>query len=561
LALRAARWYGSRCLGLAAGLFCSLAVWSLPEFWQALAAIGIIGGTVAVAAWGSFRAGGAYANQPPLAKVALAATFLLGLSALGFFGKSYLGRWWEETGARELYLLDRQGRVLDVHQHHNEFRVATLEGEFHPDLQGARLDYHALLENASPEAQVVDLVKRRSYRSWNRLLLEHKNSSRPGNENWWFVPDQGLLVGYDVQSHRLIGRFGPDGYTPPDRQPNQRFQGPLYHLSNFPKASAFDYLAFPTCVYRVDFHKRTIQPYFVPPPGETVLWASRWEDEKKSLALAFVGTSQSFHVVNEAGEQVISAPLAFDPGNYRIRGIGRLEEPERYWVWFEPQWFLDLETLERMSAYLVEYDAAGREIARRAVPARPEDARRHDPRMLAFEPSSNLALSGLVTSPVEFVALTETKRNLSADVRGNGGMEMSLLLPVLFYPTQFYLPSVGYLPRTPAGLTLGFSILMGVSAVLCALICFLLARRSAFSRSRCIGWTVVGLSFGLSGLLLMLASQEWPAQVTCPKCGKLRVVMHDLCEHCGALHALPAADGTEIFEETKDAPRPALASR
>jgi hypothetical protein len=89
----------------------------------------------------------------------------------------------------------------------------------------------------------------------------------------------------------------------------------------------------------------------------------------------------------------------------------------------------------------------------------------------------------------------------------------------------------------------------------------LLARRSAFSRSRCIGWTVVGLSFGLSGLLLMLALQEWPVRVACPKCGKLRVVMHDLCEHCGAPHALPAADGTEIFEENAAAPHPALVSR
>ena len=32
-AQREARWYGSRCLGLAAGLFCSVLVWTLPQFW------------------------------------------------------------------------------------------------------------------------------------------------------------------------------------------------------------------------------------------------------------------------------------------------------------------------------------------------------------------------------------------------------------------------------------------------------------------------------------------------------------------------------------------------
>src|SRR5262249_20175219 len=33
-AQREGRWYGSKCLGLAAGLFCSILVWTLPEFWQ-----------------------------------------------------------------------------------------------------------------------------------------------------------------------------------------------------------------------------------------------------------------------------------------------------------------------------------------------------------------------------------------------------------------------------------------------------------------------------------------------------------------------------------------------
>src|SRR5215472_14376012 len=63
-AQREARWYGSRCLGLAAGLFCSLLVWTVPEFWQALLAIAGVGSVTAAAAWGSFCAGGAYESQP-----------------------------------------------------------------------------------------------------------------------------------------------------------------------------------------------------------------------------------------------------------------------------------------------------------------------------------------------------------------------------------------------------------------------------------------------------------------------------------------------------------------
>ena len=64
---------------------------------------------------------------------------------------------------------------------------------------------------------------------------------------------------------------------------------------------------------------------------------------------------------------------------------------------------------------------------------------------------------------------------------------------------------------------------------------------------------LLGLVFGWVGLVLMLVLQEWPARVSCPECRKLRVVTRVVCEHCGALHAPPAADGTEIFEQTEQA--------
>jgi hypothetical protein len=560
-AQRSARWYGSRCLGLGAGVCCSMLVWVLPELWQALLAIVMVGGIVAVAAWGSFSTGGAYAPQPRLAKMALAVTLLLGLSTLTFWAKSYVGRLWEDSGARDLYLLDRQGRVLDIHQRHDEFRVTDLDGQVPREYQGERLDYHTVVENAAHEARNPDLIKRRSYRSCNRCLIEHKNGSRPSNEVWWFVPDQGWLVGYDKQTHRRIGCFGPDGFVPPGEQPKECFQGPLYHLSNFPDAVAFEYLAFPEGVYRVDFHKRTCGIYFVPPAGETVLWASRWENEKKALTLAFVGTDKSIHVLDDAGSRLLAAHLTFDLGSYWIAGVGRLEEPERYWLWFEPQWFLEADALETMSAYLVEYDSAGREIGRRPMPPRPGDARRPDPRMLAFEPSANIVLSGFVTSPAEFALLGVSKNATVAQLRRDHGTQMPILLPFLFYPTQFFLPSFGYLPRTPAGLAFGFAALTLLTAVVSGLACFWLARRFAFARSLYIGWLLCGLLWGLPGLLLMLALHEWPARVACPKCRKLRVVTRDHCEHCGAEHAMPEPDGTEIFEPTAGVPHLAVASQ
>jgi hypothetical protein len=99
-----------------------------------------------------------------------------------------------------------------------------------------------------------------------------------------------------------------------------------------------------------------------------------------------------------------------------------------------------------------------------------------------------------------------------------------------------------------AGLVFGFAALTLLSAMVCALVCFLLTRRYAFSHAWCIGWTLCGFFYGWVGLVLMLALQEWPARIACPSCRQPRRVDRERCEHCGAAHALPAPDGTEIFE-------------
>jgi len=111
LAQREVRWYGSRGFALGAALLCSCLVWGVPEFWQALVAIGIIGSFVATAAWGSFCTGGSYAWQPGPAKAALAVTLLAGLTMVSMLGKQLIGEW-TESGIEWDHRLDRGGRVL-----------------------------------------------------------------------------------------------------------------------------------------------------------------------------------------------------------------------------------------------------------------------------------------------------------------------------------------------------------------------------------------------------------------------------------------------------------------
>jgi hypothetical protein len=560
-AQREARWYGSRCLGLAAAFFCSTLVWTLPQFWQVLLAILLVGGVVATAAWGSFLTGGAYAPQPRRAKIALALTCLMGLSVLSFTAKALLGVWtWSRS--QFYYRLDHQGRVLLVHYEWGKVQSITdLEGQVPPEIKNERLDYYTLQDIVAPQA-FGGWTKTRSYRHTCGALVKYANATKPGHEDWWYVPTQGRLMGYDKHTKRLIGSFGPDGFAAPDEQPRARFEGEMDHITRDYLSRARDYLVFPGGVYTVNFRKRTLQTLFVPARGETVLWASRWEGDKPKLALAFVGTDQSIHVVDEAGSRLFSAPREYDAKSYRIPSVGRLENPERYFVWYEPAWYLGLARLENMPAYLVEYDRRGQEISpRKVIPPRPGGAREISPPMPLFEPSSAHLWFGLITAPAEAALLRGTTQILQSEVRQNNGTEMPLLLSFLLVMTQIFLPGVRWLPGAHPGLVFGNVALMLLSAGVSALVCYLLTRRHAFARRHCLGWALCGLLWGPIGLLLLLALHEWPARIACPGCGKPRVVTRDRCEHCGAPHVVPAPDGTEIFEPTVATAHAAMVGR
>ena len=131
------------------------------------------------------------------------------------------------------------------------------------------------------------------------------------------------------------------------------------------------------------------------------------------------------------------------------------------------------------------------------------------------------------------------------------------LLEVWMSP--YFLPGTGREVISPPGLVPGFVALMLLSAAACAVTCVLLGRRATFGRARLALWSLCGLVFGPAGLLLLLALGALPARVRCPSCGRPRVVDRDRCEHCGAGHARPAPDGTEIFDEAAATPQAALA--
>src|SRR5262249_23580195 len=149
MAQREARWYGSRGLGLAAAFCCTVLVWLLPEFWQALLAVGALGACVGVAAWGSFLAGRAYAPPPPAPRAALALTLLAGLFVVSVLGKLIVGQWSHPREVSYHYTLDRQGRMLVVRWKDGGGPippVTDLDGRVPPDLEGEQVDRNLIEE-------------------------------------------------------------------------------------------------------------------------------------------------------------------------------------------------------------------------------------------------------------------------------------------------------------------------------------------------------------------------------------------------------------------------------
>jgi hypothetical protein len=227
---------------------------------------------------------------------------------------------------------------------------------------------------------------------------------------------------------------------------------------------ASNYLVFPSQVYKVDFRKRLVRSVFVPQAGETVQWATRWENEQLKLVLAFILTDRSIHIVNDAGFQTLTLPLAADLEGYQIGCLGRLENPTRYWVWYDPAWYLALDVLETTPAYVVMYDNSGQECApRQPVAPPPGLARETKPRTPPVEASAAHGWLGLLTPPVEGAILVGATQQKMSEVRATQGAETSVMLQVLIVATQHFLPGVRWLPQTHPGIFRGFEASMALA--------------------------------------------------------------------------------------------------
>ncbi|MCA9027325.1 MAG: hypothetical protein KDA86_19100 [Planctomycetaceae bacterium] len=566
--LRPGRWYGTRCLGFPVAFLATFLAWNLAEFHEVLIALLLLASVMGLAAWGSFLTAGDTDSQPRLAKFGLACTFLIGLSILSLWGKSTFESWTLRSTDDDYYAyhqINSDGRILIVeqlgrkHMHVRDLAGHEWEEYRNNTLREAQLSLLRIRASSAPAHSEAMHTRGRSYRTISRYLVPVSAESMPANESWCFVPQLGQLVGYDNAKREPIGRIGPEGFVPAGETPQTRFQGPMDYS---PIRTNPDYLVFPGGVYSVDFQQRRLLTIFTPEAGEIVHGARDWRDDLQGTTLSIdresiqgvetyrrsdtedpgqivVGTNRAIYLLDQQGNRELVFPVKHDTRQYMM-SLNRFEAPDRYAVHYSPSYFLGMISRQTMESHVIEYSNDGHELSDTTLPALPWQ------RGISYQP-----WFGGLTSPAEAAVFFVSTKDFLFRTRFSrqhiGSKFQYTFLEQLYRILPWGLDLSGGLSNSRLRL---YVLGLAINALLGAVICFWLSRRFGITGMPMMLWLVCGLLFGLVGGLMMACIHEWPARISCPKCNKRRLVTRENCEHCGAPHAAPPTDGTEVFATT-----------
>ena len=503
VAVRQARWHGSRGLGFGLALVAAMGVFVGHEFWQTLLILTMTGGILLLAVWGGFESGGNYRNQSLPGKVGLtlACTAGTALLLLLFIGLSETLVPSSSGPSYSEYRFTTNGVVIKVIHHGVEPpKIVDLNGKpIINDKTGRLLTEGDLSpEENTPPARISPIFSPLDERSRPYSYLNPYRYYCPwqvaGKKIWYFTPD-GSLVAYDIVTRRQtaileapakLHKFshGPGGFIPPSHSYDSRITAP------------WQLVASTKTLYLVDLEKRALKPIWSVPDDETIVGYWGYATIAGSLR-ALVVTRTVVKMLDLEGQEVWSVP--YPPSFSAYAGISCLvlKPSGRFAVIFYPDPKADAGSGGNLPSR-IEWITSGEGVtASTDLPPLPP----------AVQESPLLSLESLILPPALSAVAAKWK------------------------PLQWPWNSACLLP-----------------AGLCAITGWWLGRRSSFSRKSQVGWAVFHLLFGFAGLLAFLGVQEWPAREECPGCKKLRVVDRAQCPHCGAGFPPPEKNGTEIFE-------------
>lgn len=341
IALRPARWYGSRTLPLLTALLAPWAATQLAEFWQVAATGFATIAVLAVAAWGSFVSGGEYKKQTKLSRFALGLTLFpamlgVGLGALSLFvgvynlvgGRSVNGGSWGRSESK----VDTQGHVYTYSEYGTDLAHQDKETVTITDIGGHAValpvwenlkQQHKLLDFAylfqsdpgqdyyrysNPERYVISLIS---------LISDARRTY------WYYETAAHQAIGYDVTSGvpAVIDYLGPKGFGRSREQVGQ-FEAARPEPTSF---ADFLLLRFPQTLYQYDPQAHALRLLQLLPSGHGGT-ASIGEtnngnsNEAQALIVAAGDHLTAYERPASGGPQVprrlFTLPVQFDPKTY-----------------------------------------------------------------------------------------------------------------------------------------------------------------------------------------------------------------------------------------------------
>lgn len=537
-ARRAARWYASRCLVLVAAILCSILVFvAVYQAWAALLIIAVAASLMFAAAYGSFITGGEYKPQHWLAKTPLGIILLVGIVLTGAAAFGFISSFIPEPDYRSYMLryvshrLLRDGRVVAVERIGGvRVAVSDLDGNPLPELFEQTDEVDPLVALSPPQAEISlnPMEPYRIwpwYRHWYRTMYTYLREDPTAR--WYYLPDTGRIEGYDYQTRRRIGSIGPSGFAMVDEDPTDRFTGD--RIPSRKAGTIANLFPMTSGIYVIDLSRRTVELLFTPETGTRIeSLGGIWKIGSYDRSMMGMGAGYSPEVEHEGyaivtGNRILlldpdARVLArhtpdFQPPAYPHVSISKLDDPGTYAFWYSPSWgHFGPDALD-MPRSLVIYGPDGQLVSSIEVPA-DEYEQRPLPISRGFW--------GLVIPPGPYVASQVVQ--------------------------QIKHPQIRHLQAHARHSEITMFVCLLLAGIVSLVINLRLARRNAMGRGRRILWATLGLLLGLSGILLMLCLQAWPARLRCDGCGVARLVSRFNCEHCGVAIAPLARDGTEIFD-------------
>ena len=260
VALRPARWYGGRALPIVAALFGPFAAIWYNEFWQFVLACVAVIGVLFAAAWGSFATDGDYKDQTKPARLALGLTLYTGvlvcvvaLIGLSIAVSEALFPLPASAYRYTQYKIDISGRILRVTQDRNgnPIKITDIVGDpiSEPSLAGGFWtgDQFLSISEFVPSRPRYGLPSNRYSDPSHYALPLQTFLYHASDTAWYYIYDTHQIVGYSMQTRRLISYLGPLGFSESSDKAG-RFPETLSDTDHQNNVDAL--LQFPHAVYR-----------------------------------------------------------------------------------------------------------------------------------------------------------------------------------------------------------------------------------------------------------------------------------------------------------------------